>query len=121
MKNSDKKNPFKEIEFSELRWAIDMIFDQIENDLKLKKIRLDHDYYADMGLDEKFECISSPDVGAGFPDNVELVIGQLYEDWEFLESMMRNDTAVELMFEHVAPLLRYIGYQARDQAYEARC
>lgn len=121
MKNADKKFPFKEIEFSELRRAVDMIFDHIENDLKLKKIRLDHDYYADMGLDEKFESISGPDVGAGFPDNVELVIGQLYDDWEFLENMIRDDSVCALMFEHVAPLLRYIGYKAQEQAYAARC
>ena len=112
----DKSYPAKEIELSELKRAIDMIFNHIENGLKLKKIRLDHDYYADMDLQEQFEILSN---SGNVPlENIEIGVGQLYDDWEFLENMMRDDSAVALMFEHVAPILRYIGYKAQEQAYE---
>ena len=95
-----------------------MIFNHLENDLKLKRIRLDHDYYAHMDIEEKFEVMRSAS-DSEFLKNFDISLGQLYEDWEFLESMMRNDSTVALMFEYVAPILRYIGYKALEQAYEA--
>lgn len=89
-----------------------MIFDHIDNDLGLKTIRLDHDYYADLDLEEKFEVLSKTK-DASFLDNLDIGLGQLHDDWEFLEKMMQDGSSVALMFEHVAPILRYLGYKAR--------
>ena len=111
----DEKKPSKEIELSELKRAIDMIFNHIQNDLKTTKIRLDHDYYASLDVKEKFEVMSVKD-DRKFLKNFDIGLGQLYDDWDFLESMMQDNSAVTFMFEHVAPLLRYIAYKTVKEA-----
>jgi hypothetical protein len=93
----------KVIKFRDLRKAINNIFDHLETDLKMEDIKLEHDYHNDVMLSDKFVITDkAPDMG----------IGQLYDDWEFLEKILDDrEGSVSLMFDHVAPILRYIAYR----------
>jgi len=93
-----------EIQIGVLRHIISKMFDHIQQDLKVEHLRLDHDYYHDFSLgDELYDVMNDP----------KSVIGQLFDDWEFtknLESRPKEE-CVSFMFDHVAPLLRYIAYR----------
>jgi len=93
----------KEIKLCALRSVINTIFDHIEQDLNINMIDLQHDYYNDLTLNEVFE------INDKSPDHV---MGQLYDDWEFLEKLLNDrEGSVSLMLDHVAPILRYIAYR----------
>ena len=89
-----------EIEINDLRQVANRIFDHIQKDLKIDKVRIDQDYW-DIPKDKLYDPTKDPS---------DLVLGQLYDDWEFLSSILSDkEQAVSLMFVHLAPLLRYIG------------
>jgi hypothetical protein len=90
-----------EIKLSELRLVINRILDHIEHDLGRESVKLDQDNYWDVADVERYDFTKSPE---------NFGHGQLYDDWEFLSSILKDkDQAVALMLLHVAPLLRYIG------------
>lgn len=90
-----------EIEINDLRQVANRIFDHIQKDLKIDKVRIEQDYYWDIPKDKLYDPTKDPS---------DLVLGQLYDDWDFLSSILADkEQAVSLMLIHLAPLLRYIG------------
>lgn len=93
----------KVIQIEDLRRVVNGIFDHLQDELDIKTITLEEDYFNDIPLSEVFQ------VGEDKPNTV---LGQLYDDWEFLEGLLKDkDERVSLMFDHVAPILRYIAYK----------
>ena len=88
------------IEIEELRKITNLIFDHIRDDINVSEINLDKDFYWDIDDDKIYDMESKP---------VEVDVGQLHDDWEFLSKIDNKEEAVSLMFVHLAPLLRYIG------------
>ena len=89
------------IALSELRSSINAIFDHIENDLKIREIELEKNFYWEVDSESLFDTRSKPLLDS---------VGSLHDDWEFLSSVaIEKDQAVALMLTHAAPLLRYIG------------
>ncbi len=88
------------IEIEELRKITNWIFDHIRDDVNIKEINLDEDFYWDIDDDKLYDMQSKP---------IEIDVGQLYDDWEFLSKIDNKEEAVSLMLIHLAPLLRYIG------------
>lgn len=95
----------KDINLEDLRKVINSIFDHLSKDLRLDRLPLEHDYYNTVPLQYTF-------VESGDDTEVEPVMGQLYDDLEFLQPLLegRSD-CVSLMFDHVAPILRYIAFR----------
>ena len=92
-----------EVNLSDLRRKINLIFDHIEIDLGITQITLDQEDYWHAMPPEKY------DVRHEIKD---LGIGKLSDDWEFLCNMTDDRReAVALMLLHVAPLLECIGEQ----------
>lgn len=95
-----------EINIADLRLVVNRILDYIEHDLEQASVRLDEDNYWDVADEERYRFTKAP-------ENFEH--GQLYDDWEFLTSILKEkDQAIPLMLIHVAPLLRRIGEQVRS-------
>ncbi len=93
----------KKIPLRDLRVIINQIFDHIEKELDIDSIELLHDYYNDLSLNAMFDIEKEP---------INYEMGQLYDDWEFLEGLKYEpECSVSLMFDHVAPILRYIAYR----------
>jgi hypothetical protein len=89
-----------EIDIEKLRSITNLIFDHIIEDVKIKQIELRKDYYWDIDTEQLYNMKNDP---------IELGVGQLYDDWEFLTKIENRDEAVAYMLTHLAPLLRYIG------------
>ncbi len=103
--------PDKVIKFSELKAAINMIFDHIEQEMGSDSITLKHDYYHDISM-------FAGDALDIMNDRPCVVIGSLYDDWEFLENMIQDDSACHPMFEKVGNLLRYIASAGYEELYK---
>ena len=92
-----------EINLNDLRTLIDSIFDHLSNDLGIERLALEHDYYNTVPLQHMI-------VDPGSDAEVDVVMGQLYDDLEFLRPLLQDKSGcTSLMFDHVAPLLRYIA------------
>ncbi|WP_435641574.1 hypothetical protein [Micavibrio aeruginosavorus] len=93
------------IPLKDLQKIIALIFDGMEKENGKSGIEIDKDYYFEIPLSEAFLEPSS-----GFPD---ATLGQLYDDWEFLERVLSNpEEASPLVLDHLASLLRYIAYKS---------
>jgi len=91
------------VSLEELRKIINSIFDHIIHDLSVPVVSLDtsKNLYWNIPSNELFDVGNIPS---------EIDIGSLYDDWEFLQSVLKSsDNGVALMLLHVAPILRYIG------------
>jgi hypothetical protein len=96
-----------ELDVRELKKAIDAIFDHIDRDLKVEKLKLkqDQDFYWEVPT-EKLYAVKEA--------SPQLDVGRLSDDWEFLEGITKDKgQAVALMLIHVAPLLRHIAERIR--------
>lgn len=93
------RNP-KSIDLEVLRIAINRIFDHMANEEELTHVDLDKDYYWSIDDEELYEVSRQPQ---------NLGLGQLYDDWEFLEGMLKDGSECRPMLEHVSALLRYIA------------
>lgn len=94
-----------ELDLRDLRSSINAIFDHIENDLNIRKIELEENFYWEIDAVPMFDMGSKPSLDS---------VGSLLDDWEFLLSVAtERDQAVALMLTHAAPLLRYIGEKIR--------
>jgi len=92
-----------ELEIRDLKRVTDAILDHIVNDLKIEKFTIqdEKDFYWDVPSDKLFAVKEA---------QPKLDVGRLADDWEFLQSILKDkDQAVALMLMHVAPLLRQIG------------
>ena len=94
----------KTIELSRLREITNNIFEHLESDLNVSSVDLEHDYYNSFTLIDMFEKE---------PDTAKSAMGQLYDDWGFLENLdaSRTDLHVSALFEHVAALLNYVAFR----------
>lgn len=88
------------IKVSDLRKVVDLVFDHIEQDLKISSVPIEEDYYWNIPTAELFDALKDP---------ANLDMGQLYADWEFLTKLETKEDSPSLMLIHLAPLLRYIG------------
>jgi hypothetical protein len=92
-----------EIDIRALKSVTNAILDHIVNDLKIDKLTVpdNKDFYWNVPTDQLYEVKAS---------QPELDVGRLSDDWEFLESILKDKShAVSLMMMHVAPLLRHVG------------
>ncbi|MDH5668633.1 MAG: hypothetical protein OEY86_11530 [Nitrospira sp.] len=89
-----------EIQIDQLRKIANKLFDHIENDLGIEKFVLDKNFYWDMDSKQLYDVETTP----------TLNMGSLYDDWEFVSSLLEKDSApVSLSLTELAPLLRYLG------------
>jgi hypothetical protein len=90
-----------EIKISDMRLVINRILDHIEHDLGLTAVKLSQDSYWEVSYNQRYDFTKTP---------TDYDHGQLYDDWEFLTSILKdNDQAVSLMLIHAAPLVRWLG------------
>ena len=88
------------VKIAELRLIVNRILDHIEQDLHISAVPLKKDYYWTI-LGDRYDMSKEP---------AEFGAGQLYDDWEFLTSILEDkDLAVAAMLEHASHLLRYVG------------
>lgn len=89
------------IEIAELRSIVNAILDHISNDLNIKTVDIDQDFYWNVDSGSLYEASKKPP---------ETDLGSLHDDLEFAREILGDkDQAVALMLVHVAPLLRYVG------------
>lgn len=89
-----------EIRIEQLREIANKLLNHIENDLGIEKVVLDKNFYWDMDSKQLYDVETTP----------ALNMGSLYDDWEFVSSLLEKDAApVSLSLAELAPLLRYIG------------
>jgi hypothetical protein len=94
------------ITIDDLQEVTNAIFDQLRSDLKSGEVVLGKDSYWEVGPDEMYDFSCAP-------DGTKLHVGQLYDDWDFLQKILNDkDQAVTPMFMHLAPILRYIAWHA---------
>jgi len=92
-----------EVSLNDLEEIVSRIFQNIKKAYNQDVVNLNRDYYYTISLEEKY-----PETVGDLPD---VLMGQLYDDWEFLQRILSNsDEGSPLMLDHVAPLLRYIAY-----------
>ena len=93
----------KEINISELRSKINLIFDHIERNLEIGVVEIaeDQDYYWDSAF-----ASASTNRDPPAPD-----VGRLRDDLEFLLMLSSAEESPSLMLMHVAPLLRYLAHR----------
>lgn len=89
------------IEIEEIRTVLNSILNHISDDLNIKSITLDEDYYWSVSSDSLFSSDKKP---------ADFELGSLRDDWEFLREILHDkDQSAALMLVHAAPILRYIG------------
>ena len=97
------KTPETTINMARLRLVVNAIFDYIEHDLQITEIPLEKDYYWRLDDEDKYNMREAPK---------EHLVGQLVDDWEFLQSTADDPSmATPLSFMHLAPLLDYLATQ----------
>lgn len=101
------------ISLDDLEKVIEIVFQNIRKVHRTNEINLERDYYFTVLLNEKYP--ESPID----PNEIKVGMGQLYDDWEFLEPILSDpEQGVSLMFDHIAPLLRYIASQPLSEPDE---
>ncbi|MBX3351276.1 MAG: hypothetical protein KF747_21345 [Nitrospira sp.] len=89
-----------EIEIKQLQMIANKLFDHIIHSRGVQKITLDKNFYWDIPLDELYDVEKRP----------ELVMGSLYDDWEFVSDLLdKNSDPVSVSLTELAPLLRHLG------------
>jgi len=89
------------ISINVLRATINGIFDFIEKDLGLLEVQLNENYYWSIKDDELYSMDQPPK---------ELVVGSLFDDFEFVSSSFKNaDRQLPIMFIHIAPILQALS------------
>lgn len=104
-KNNKKQNGI--IDLKKLKYAVNEILDSMIKNNHLGIIELQHDFYWDF---LKLESLYDPT-----KDPSDFGLGQLYDDWEFVQSViesMEEDPEDEsardpIMLMHIWPLIRY--------------
>lgn len=89
-----------EIELRQLRDVINKLFDHIIATRGVSKVELGPNFYWNVPEDDLYKVENKP---------LELDIGSLEDDWEFVSALLKTDEPVAYQFTEVAPLLRRIG------------
>ena len=90
-----------EMSISDLRAAIDRILAHVEDDLGVKSIKLEHDYYWKISDEQVFSMEREPS---------SVNVGSLFEDIENLKKVLEGDVHVQsIMLRYAAPLLHYVS------------
>lgn len=93
----------EKIKTEDLKIIFNNLIEYIENDLDIKELPLDVDYYYDVDYDEKYNILSKPK---------EFSVGQLYDDWEFIKPVLQDKgLATPSMLMHLAKILEYFSTQ----------
>ena len=101
------------IDISELRKVIDLIFESVQEGRPDGVINLEQDYYWEP-FHEKIYNVSEA------LDPKSFSMGSLVDDWQFLQKVLGDESmAVQPMFMHVYPLLRYLAYKSSFPDLEA--
>lgn len=99
-----------EIDIAILKSSLDLVFDHICNDLRIKKLKISEDdrLYWHVDLLKSFDMDQDPD---------QYLVGDVLDDYEFLRNMTEkaetSSDAPTLMLEHVAGVLRAIAAKVR--------
>lgn len=107
MQSDDRNN---EIDVAELRTFLNAILTHMENDLGIKKVKVDesHNFFWEVPLDDLF------DVARTEPT---LVMGSAADSLEFVNKALsrgsKQSDAATLMLMHVIPLLQVICHKVR--------
>ena len=101
-----------ELDIRALRRVTSQIFDFIQNELKLDRVKLGRDFYWSVPHDALHDVGNPPK---------ELVVGSLIDDLGFATSADKDgDQAIPLTLIHIAPILRALatvvpGYKPPDE------
>jgi len=95
------------------KWIIDLL-DAVEDDLGIEKVTLSNDYYWTLESSSKYNFNSEP-------TNSNILVGQLYDDLDFLTSATCDgESLTRAQLCHVVPLLGYLDYYVNEKIYEDR-
>jgi hypothetical protein len=88
-----------EIQTSDLRQLCSMLLDHVEEQ-GVKSLELDVDYYWDIVGEERYDPTVDP----------ELVLGQLFDDWEILSKVLHGDLdPIAYNLVELSVILRRLG------------
>ena len=92
-----------QIDIARLRAMTDAVFDHLVNEHG-PTIQLPNDYYWHVGHAEQYDMDRQPEAD---------LIGQISEDWQFLEGMIADGGMISYGLVWVASILRAIGESQR--------
>jgi hypothetical protein len=96
----------KSINLRELQQATNRLFDHIIKTRGVESIELRQNFYWSTPTEQFYDVKNDPK---------QLDVGSLYDDWEFVQSLTRDETEpVAFQLTEVAPLLRYIGEVVKE-------
>jgi hypothetical protein len=90
----------RKIKIADLRAACDLIFDQLDRD-GVEEVELDEqrDFYWD--VEDRMRFVLNG-------DSQQLTSGSVRDDWDFVESMLKDSFGHVLMLMHITPIMTYI-------------
>jgi hypothetical protein len=99
----------KQLDLNQLKvWLVELI-EAVQSDLGVEKIDLSEDLY--WGLDSKDKYNMS-----SVPDSKQLLVGQLYDDLDFLISgSAEKESLTRASLCHAIPLLNYLNYVVNEK------
>jgi hypothetical protein len=96
-----------EIDLKQMKVIVNRLLDHLIETRGVSKVELDRTYYWNIPQDLLYNVCEQPN---------GLDIGSLSDDWEFISSLLDEDTEpVAYQLTEVAPLLRYIGEALGEQ------
>ena len=91
----------KNIDLRALQKAVNRLFDHVIIDKGISEVELRSDLYWEIAQADIRDLSKTP---------VELEVGNLNDDWEFVSSLVSEEVEpVVCQLTEIAPLLRYIG------------
>lgn len=95
-----------EIDVSKLKEVVNLLLDHII-EMGVDKVSLEEQFYWKVSDSEKYEMTSKP---------ANLVVGDLFDDLEFVENVLRDrGHVVSYTLTEVAPILAYLGEVASNK------
>ncbi len=89
-----------QIDMLEFKKTIDILFDHIIKTRGIKAFELKEDYYWSVAYQNIYDPGETP----------EPTLGSLYEDWEFLSEVLKEDgEPLICLLWKLAPLIQYLG------------
>ncbi|GAB7129047.1 hypothetical protein JCM19000A_35550 [Silvimonas sp. JCM 19000] len=102
----------KKLNISKLKNKINSIFEFIENNVDLKEVDVNEDYYWSIPRTSMFDVRSQ---------KAEVVIGSLHEDIEFLNLDDDDEELSPMMLMHAAPVLLYLAASMQLKNEQSDC
>lgn len=96
----------RNIDIRKLKEVINILLDHVI-DMGVDEIALEEQFYWTISDSEKYGMDSKP---------IELAVGDLFDDLDFVEGVLRNkDDVVSYTLTEVAPILAYVGEVASSK------